>query len=99
MKNACFLILLFVLSVDLSSFPARAQKPNENSLSNLIVEFGLQRPPSTKKQTALQDSQIKDIQAFGEKSGIAFTSNTLFKTNDNGATWREIALPKSFNQK
>ena len=46
-------------------------------------------------EAAAPNSQIKDIQFFGERSGIAFTSDTLFRTDDNGATWREIALPKS----
>lgn len=43
-------------------------------------------------------SQIKDIQVLGEQSGIAFTRDTIWRTDDNGATWRKIALPKSFNE-
>jgi len=37
-------------------------------------------------ETLAPSSQIKDIQILGEKSGIAFTSDTLFKTDDNGET-------------
>ena len=56
----------------------------------------LQRPPQI-RQTS-HTSQIKDIQVFGESSGVAFTSDTLFRTEDNGESWREIALPRNFDE-
>ncbi len=98
MKNAQFLISLFALSLIFSSFPAKAQKSNKSPFGSLDTVIMLQRSPSVEKQTALQSSQIKDIQVFGEQSGLAYTSDTLFRTDDNGETWREIALPRSFSE-
>ncbi|MDQ3750603.1 MAG: DUF1906 domain-containing protein, partial [Acidobacteriota bacterium] len=98
MKNVRFLIILFVLSLIFSSFSANAQKSNENLFGIFNLPIALQSSPSVEKQPVLPSSQIKDIQILGEKSGIAFTSDTLYKTDDNGETWREIALPRSFSE-
>ena len=43
-------------------------------------------------------SRIKSIQTLGEKFGIAYTDDRLFKTNDNGDSWQTMALPKDFSQ-
>ena len=93
MKNVRFLIFLLVLSVT-PFFSVKAQTLNDNPFKNLEIITALQRPPQQQPS-----SQIKDIQVFGEQSGIAFTRDALFRTDDNGATWREIALPKSFREK
>ncbi len=86
------------MSLVFSSFPAKAQKSNRSLFGSLDTVITLRRSPSVEKQTSLPDSQIKDIQVFGEQSGLAYTSNTLFRTDDNGRTWREIALPRSFSE-
>jgi len=55
----------------------------------------LQRPPQVRFE---KSSQIKDIQVFGESSGIAWTNDTLFRTDDNGENWRKVTLPFKFNE-
>lgn len=37
-------------------------------------------------------SVIKGIQVFGESSGIAYTADSLYRTDDNGETWTELRL-------
>jgi Domain of unknown function (DUF1906)/FG-GAP-like repeat len=96
MKRIIFPISLFVLSFCFSTFNAKAQEKGENIFRNLEIITTLQRPPQV-RQTP-RSSNIKDIQVFGEKSGIALTSDTLFATDDNGANWRKIILPKRLNE-
>ncbi|MBA2493671.1 MAG: DUF1906 domain-containing protein [Acidobacteria bacterium] len=98
MKSVRFLISLFVLLLVFSVFHAKAQKSNENFFGNFNIPIAAPRPPSVEQQTALPSSNIKDIQVFGEKSGIAYTSDTIWRTDTGGETWREIALPKSFSE-
>jgi Domain of unknown function (DUF1906)/FG-GAP-like repeat len=69
---------------------------NDNPFRRLEIIISLQRPPQS-RQTS-RSSQIKDIQLFGEKSGVAYTSDTLFRTDDNGETWREVTLPRKSNE-
>ena len=93
MQKSLFVVFSLVfLSVN---FNAEAQTPiadNDNPFSRLEISIVLQRPPQ--KRQISRSSQIKDIQLFGEKSGIAYTSDTLFRTDDNGETWRGILLPR-----
>lgn len=37
-------------------------------------------------------SIIKGIQVFGKSSGIAYTADALYRTDDNGETWTELSL-------
>lgn len=37
--------------------------------------------------------QIKDFQAFDDFSALVWTQDALFRTDDGGVTWSEIALP------
>ncbi len=98
MKNVRLLISLFVLSLIFSGFSANAQKLNEDLFGNSNTTIAMPRLPSVEKQTTLPSSQIKAIQVFDGKSGIAYTRDTIWRTDDNGETWREIALPKSFSE-
>ena len=41
-------------------------------------------------------SLIKGIQVFGESSGIAYTSQALYRTDDNGENWTELPLPQYY---
>lgn len=43
-------------------------------------------------------SRIKSIQILGEKSGVACTNDRIFKTTDNGDSWRALDLPEDFSQ-
>ncbi len=90
MKNVFFPIFLFVLSAVAPNFSVKAQSPNDN----LFKDFEITAPQNSPQP----NSQIKDIQVFGERSGIAFTRDALFRTDDNGMTWREIALPKDSSE-
>ena len=86
--------LLFSMSLLLLVFPTSHAQGDQFTKLQIIAEFS--RP--TKITQTPRSSEIKGIQVFGEKSGIAFTSDTLFRTADNGETWREIALPKGFSE-
>ena len=66
-----------------------------NPFKNLEIITTLQRPPDN----AAVSAQIKDIQLLAEKSGIVFTADKLFRTDDNGESWREINLPRLTNEK
>lgn len=44
-------------------------------------------------------TQIKDFQVFDSNSGIVYTADALFQTDDGGATWRTLALPRSASQR
>lgn len=44
---------------------------------------------------AEQSSQIKDIQKLGQSFGIAYTSDSLLRTNNDGETWSEIKIRRS----
>ncbi len=93
MQKVLFIVFgLFILFVD---FTANAQIPetdNDSPFRRLKIISGIQRPPQTLQKG--RSSQIKNIQVFGEKSGVAYTNDKLFRTDDNGETWREIALPR-----
>lgn len=36
------------------------------------------------------DAEISGMQLFGPRNGVAYTTRTLFRTDDNGSTWREL---------
>jgi hypothetical protein len=63
------------------------------------LEAAFDEPYFKDQRSESKSAQIKNIQVFGEKSGIVFTSDALFRTDDNGETWREIGLPKDFSEK
>jgi hypothetical protein len=54
----------------------------------------------TKSQDAsvARSAQIKAIQLFGEKSGVALTRDAVWRTDNNGESWYEVRLPKSVSQ-
>ncbi len=90
MKNVFFLIFLFVLSAIAPNFSVKAQNLNDNFFKNFEITDSQSSPQPS--------SQIKDIQVFGEQSGVAFTRDALFRTDTSGATWREIVLPKDSSE-
>lgn len=70
-----------------------AQPEISSPFTRLEIITSLQRPPQKPKS-----SQIKNIQTFGTQSGIAFTSDTIYRTDNNGESWRELDLQKRFSQ-
>ncbi|MGB7209058.1 MAG: glycoside hydrolase domain-containing protein [Pyrinomonadaceae bacterium] len=45
------------------------------------------------------DSTIKDIVVFSDESGLVFTSDMLFRTDNGGQTWSTLPGPKSAGQR
>ncbi len=98
MKNVIFSASVLILAVITPISPAKAQELNNNPFSNHNIINALERSRSASVQVVSQNSHIKNIQSFGEKSGVAYTRETLFRTDDNGAAWREISLPRYFHE-
>ncbi len=84
LPSAIFLCFVF-------AFFSTAQEVSDNPFSRMEIIIALQRPP----QSPTKSSQIKDIQVFGASSGVAWTNDTPFRTDDNGENWREIRLPQA----
>ena len=99
------LFFLFSIVVFLSNFSGlQAQKTLSFTFSgrNQPQNFDLKLSEpyfKNKNNQAERDSQIKNIQNFGGNSGIAYTSDTIFRTDDNGETWRKITLPLGLHGK
>ncbi len=83
-------LLLAILLCSVFAILSNAQSVVDNPFSRMEIISVLSRPPQVRYE---QSSQIKDIQVFGESSGIAWTNDTLFRTDDNGENWRNIKLP------
>jgi hypothetical protein len=100
MRKVLSVLSLAALFVVLSCSATRAQENLNFSTAtgNAVREFPFSFLEDN-REALVQSSQIKNIQVFGEQSGIAFTRDALFRTDDNGATWRKIVLPKSFSEK
>ena len=94
-----------IFLIAFSGFILQSQKAQEKITFNLatgntVREFKLNfgEPYFKNRDSQTKSAQIKNIQVFGEKSGLAYTDNTLFMTDDDGETWREIALPRNFDE-
>jgi len=83
--------LFFLLStlIFLSNFSGL--KAQDDSFKNLQIITTLARPPQIVKNNF--DSQIKNIQSFGANSGIVYTSDAIFRTDDGGINWRKLNIP------
>jgi hypothetical protein len=99
MKNFRFPAYLFVLAALFSAVSAQTPEPTEyisGELSRVRI-FG--REKAAHSPALSLASQIKNIQSFGEKSGIAYTRDAVFRTDSDGENWREIALPTNADEK
>ncbi len=45
------------------------------------------------------DSRITNISTIGEQTGIAYTSDALFITNDDGSTWQKLAVRRTESER
>ncbi|HEY0051181.1 MAG TPA: glycoside hydrolase domain-containing protein, partial [Pyrinomonadaceae bacterium] len=97
MRKALFGLAAVIFSIAFFGFYLPAQKAQENPFRNMEIITTLQR--SSQKNQTPPSAQIKNIQVFGEKSGMAHTSDALFRTDDDGETWREIILPRNNAEK
>jgi len=61
--------------------------------SIVFLGLNLQQQQAEDRNSKVKSSQIKNIAVFGENSGIAYTNDTLFRTDDNGESWQEVSLP------
>lgn len=62
------------------------------------VDLKLKEPNFKNVNSQTKSAQLKEIQTFGEKSGAAWTDDVLFRTDDNGESWREISLPRESHE-
>src|SRR5689334_2500929 len=46
----------------------------------------------TDLQSPVQSGEIKNIQTLDDRWGIAYTSDSIFRTADGGETWNELNL-------
>ncbi len=93
MRRIIFPVSFFILSFCFFAFSVEAQEIEGNIFRKLEIISTTRHSPQIGNS-----SNIRNIQVLGEKSGIAYTNETLFRTDDNGKSWREIALPKSFGE-
>jgi hypothetical protein len=98
MKNRCLQAALPVLMIIFTIASARAQLA-EIGFGDSRVTAMLKSPRTASNQKIPADSQIKNILNFGEKSGIVYTGDAVFRTDSAGADWRELVLPKTSSEK
>ncbi len=102
MKTSIFLLIITLLTFP--ALPVYAQKNTDALLSGdtNLTAFGVSLKNSSAENSAdnfSNDFLLKNIQSFGDESGIAYTRDALYRTGDGGANWREIVLPKSIDEK
>ena len=91
--------LLFILLSGVFTFVALGVDlpAQENPLFERLETVSVfSRPP--RDTMPARSSLIKEIQRFSEKSGVAFTNDALFRTDDKGENWREIILPREVGE-
>jgi hypothetical protein len=97
MRKLLFILLSGVFSIIFFGLNPQVLKAQENPFDRLKIISALQTPPRSIDKT--RSSQIKKIQVLAKNFGIAYTEDTIFRTNDNGQTWSEINLPRRDSQK
>ena len=97
MKNVIFPVSLFFSLLVLSILPATAQKLVGKAPSFMFESGAIQFSIPSNSSKVSPDSQIENIQVFGARSGIAYTRTALYRTDDDGANWREIFVPKNYS--
>jgi hypothetical protein len=103
MRKLLFILLSGVFSVVFFGLNLQDLKAQENisfstGSSRGLLDLTFGEPSFKNRQPRAKSSNIKDIQVFGEKSGSAFTDDALFRTDDNGETWRKIILPRQAHE-
>lgn len=91
------LFYLFSTLIFLSNFSVSAQEKltftfsGGNSPRHFEAKFS---EPYFRQQTKQieRDSQIKSIQSFGANSGVVYTSDEIFRTDNNGESWRKLNI-------
>lgn len=85
MKKLSFSTLLF-LSLAVSNI---AQHTDKISLfaANSVTQAGFSAAETSRSH------RIKDLVVLDEHSGLIYTSDALFRTDDGGSNWREFSIP------
>ncbi|MEP7149331.1 MAG: glycoside hydrolase domain-containing protein [Acidobacteriota bacterium] len=78
--------LILAIGLLLSTTIAAQDSP----FARMEVIITLQRPPSI--QRSALSAEIKDIQKFDGRWGIAYTADAIFRTANGGATWDELSI-------
>jgi hypothetical protein len=101
MRKISFIFLSTVFPVVFFGLNLQVLKAQEKKSFNFAAvggwrqfEANRQEPSFRNNNPQTKNSQIKEIRVFGENSGAAYTDDALFRTDDNGETWREISLPR-----
>jgi hypothetical protein len=98
MKNFRFPTAFLFATIILSGVCAHAQN-SYDSTGNFSVSAALKNSRVSQNPPVAPDSLIKNIQTFGEESGIAYTRDAVFRTDSSGEQWREIVMPKLSGEK
>lgn len=92
--------LIFALSILLSGLAGlnvTAQETESGPFPHLEVIAEFPRPHSIRGAVP-RSSLIAGIRVFDDGAGIAYTADSLFFTGDNGNSWEEMRLSKSFRE-
>ncbi|HVE56818.1 MAG TPA: glycoside hydrolase domain-containing protein [Pyrinomonadaceae bacterium] len=105
MRKILFILLSAVFSIVFLGLNWQPQQAQENITFNLAtgntvreLKTTFQEPYFKDRNSQTKSSNIKNIQVIDEKTGVAFTADSLFRTDDNGENWREITLPREFDE-
>lgn len=82
-----FGVALLALTLLVGALKAAAFDTSSNQLSIF----------SQTQPAPAHSSVIKGIQVFGKSSGIAYTNDALYRTDDNGETWTELPLRPGYS--
>src|SRR5687768_3560179 len=78
------LLLMLVVGFEIST------SAQDSPFIRMIEPGTLERQPAV--QFAEPVSPIKNIQTLDGRWGIAYTGDTIFRTEDGGATWQELSV-------
>jgi len=88
------LFYLFSTIIFLSNFSVSAQEKLTFTFSggNTPRSFEAKFSEPYFKQQTERDSQIKNIQSIGANSGVVYTSDEIFRTDNSGESWRKLNI-------
>lgn len=89
MRKLVLLAVLFVLTIGTGVIFLRGD-------AALALAAAYVRPMSESHEMQAADGHlIKDFVVFDDKSGLVYTVDALFRTDDGGATWRELRIDRA----
>ena len=94
MKHPSISILAF-----LSLIATAVVIAQDSPFRKLEIITTLQRPPAVVTGFAMSDPRIKDFHVLNPNSGIVYTSDAIFRTDDGGDTWRTLPIRREIDQR